>query len=297
VPDVLVGVNLPDRNPDPEFLRSRLQAFSEAGFDCAEVCLDTLPLIIAGELQPDYVDFLGGLLDGFDLRYSAHIGLGADLRDCIRQALQRKVLGASIELCARLGLDPLVLHYEAASRDLAIEAAFLKAHEEAADLAARHGIALCIENIEVERFEPLVELVRQMDRPNFKIAFDTGHAWLAAHYFHFDFLQAFEACLPYLGHLHLSDNVGIFEELRIQDRRGYDQLSMSYRYAFGRGDLHLPPFWGNIPFADLFRRLAHYRGMYVCEYNSEHFLPFGRRIQERVRAAVASATAEAEGFF
>lgn len=289
MPETLVGVNLPARNPDPEHLRSRLRVFGEAGFDGVEVCFDTLPLIIGGQLQPDYVEFLRELLGEFGFRYSAHIGRGVDLRDLNRLPLQKKVLRASIELCARLGLDPLVLHYEAASRDSAVEAAFLEAHGEAAQLAAREGITLCIENIEVERFEPLLELVRQIDQASFRIAFDTGHAWLASRHFHFDFLQAFEDSLPYLGHLHLSDNVGVFEELRIQDREAYDQLPMSYRYSFGRGDLHLPPFWGNVPFADLFRRLADYRGMYMCEYYSDHFLPFSRRIQETVRAAVAEA--------
>lgn len=291
MPEILVGVNLPQGNADPEFLESRLRAFAEAGFDCVEVGLDVLPLIVAGEPRGQYVDFLQGLLHRFPLRYSAHIGLGVDLRDLPRQALQRKVLETSIGICARLGLDPLVLHYEQASRDSRVEAAFTEGHARAADQAAREGLTLCIENIEVERFEPLLELVRQVDRQNFRIAFDTGHAWLSAHYFHFDFLQAFRSCLPRLGHLHLSDNPGLFEELRIRDRPAYDALPMRYRYAFGSGDIHLPPFWGSVPFDDLLRLLhpSGYRGMYVCEYYSEHFLPFARSIQERVRAAVEGA--------
>jgi sugar phosphate isomerase/epimerase len=290
-PDPSIGVNLPEGNPDPDFLRGRLRAFQEDGFDCVEVCLDTLPLIIGGRVQPEYAGFCRGLLKEFRMRYSAHIGLGVDLRDPGRRELQKAALASSIELCRRLALDPLVLHYEAASRDAETEARFLEAHAEAADLAARHGLTLCIENIEVERFEPLLDFVKQVNRPNFRLAFDTGHAWLASRYFHFDFLQAFDACRPYLGHLHLSDNVGIFEELRVLDRPAYDRLPMRYRYTFGRGDLHLPPFRGAIPFGELFRRLDGYRGMFVCEYNSGHWLPFNRQVQAEVRAAVREARA------
>lgn len=290
-PQPLIGVNLPEGNPDPEYLRGRLRAFAEDGFDCVEFCLDTLPLIVGGRLQPEYAGFCRALLAEFPFRYSAHIGLGVDLRDSARFGLQKEVLASSIELCRRLSLDPLVLHFEAASRDSAVEARFLEAHVEAADLAARHGLTLCIENIEVERFEPLLDFVRRVDRPNFRLAFDTGHAWLASRYFHFDFLPAFEACLPLLGHLHLSDNVGTFEELRIRDRPAYDRLPMRYRYAFGSGDLHLPPFRGDIPFGELFRRLGAFRGKIVCEYNSAHWLPFNRRVQEEVRAAVREAAA------
>ncbi len=90
------------------------------------------------------------------------------------------------------------------------------------DVAVRppHGAAPC--SRPVERFEPLLDFVRRrVDRP-----------------------------------LHLSGNVGIFGELCILDRPAYDQLPTRCRYTFGRGDLHLPPFRGNIPFGELFRRLG-----------------------------------------
>jgi sugar phosphate isomerase/epimerase len=89
-----------------------------------------------------------------------------------------------------------------------------------------------------------------------------------------------------LGHVHLNDNTGVFEPLRITDRPRYDAMSMGARRTFGRGDIHLPPFWGAIPFAEVFALLKDYRGMFVCEYTAQDFLPFNRAVQERVRGAV-----------
>jgi sugar phosphate isomerase/epimerase len=182
-----------------------------------------------------------------------------------------------------------VLHYELASRDARVEERFLDAHREAADAAVRLGLGLCIENIEVELVEPVVRFVREVDRPNFRMCFDTGHAFLAARYFHFDFLEALRAALPLVGHVHLNDNTGVFEELRITDRPTYNQLPMGLRRTFGRGDIHLPPFWGTIPFEEVFALLKGYRGMFVCEYTAQDFSPFNRSVQEKVRKSILAA--------
>ncbi|OHD68143.1 MAG: hypothetical protein A2177_03400 [Spirochaetes bacterium RBG_13_68_11] len=151
------------------------------------------------------------------------------------------------------------------------------------------GLDLCIENIEVELVDPVVRFVRLVDRPNFWMNFDTGHAFLASRYFHFDFLESLRTSLPVLGHVHLNDNTGVFEELRITDRPRYDHLSMGYRRTFGRGDIHIPPFWGAIPFAEVFGLLKDYRGLFVCEYAAQDFIPFNRSVQEKVRSAVTAA--------
>ncbi len=287
--DIRVGVNLPSCGSDPSRMDEWLRAFTADGFDCVEISLDTFPLIIGGEVRRDYVDAVRSVLARHHLAYSAHVSLGVDLRDTRNYDFQKKTLFASIDACGALGANPLVLHYELESKDTRVEERFLEAHREAADRAAGLGLALCIENIEVERVEPCVRFVRQVDRPNFRMNFDTGHAFLASRYFHFDFLEAFRMALPLLGHVHLNDNTGVFEELRITDRPRYDHLSMGYRRTFGRGDIHLPPFWGAIPFAEIFGLMKDYRGMYVCEYTAQDFLPFNRTVQEKVRQAIGAA--------
>jgi sugar phosphate isomerase/epimerase len=287
--DLRVGVNLPGGSTDPRRLDEWLRSFEEDGFDCVEISLDTFPFIIGGAVSREWVDVVKGVLAKHRLARSAHVSLGVDLRDTATYDFQKRVLSASIEVAAALGANPLVLHYERQSRDTLVEERFRSGHREAADAASRLGLTLCIENIEVERVEPVVQLVREVDRPNFRLTFDTGHAFLAARYFHFDFLDALRMSLPFLGHLHLNDNTGDFEELRITDRVRYDTLAMGYRRTFGRGDIHLPPFWGAIPFAQMFALLSDYRGMFVCEYTAQDFVPFNRAVQEKVRAAITTA--------
>lgn len=284
----IIGVNLPG-TPDPEGNRKRLSSFQQDGFDAVEVSLDSFPLIIDGEPCEPWIQYLEALLREFPFRYSAHIGRGLDLRDIAKLPKHRAVLKHSIDICARLQMSPLVLHYEVRSRNLEVEKVFLEEHRRAAQYAGERGILLVVENIEVEWVDPVIELVAAIDSPSLRLAFDTGHAFLAAHYFKFDFLEAFKKALPYLGHFHLSDNTGVFEELRITDRPTYDALPMGWRYEFGRGDIHLPPYWGKIPYDELFRLASKYEGMFICEYYSERFLPFNGEIQKKVREQILKA--------
>ncbi len=284
----IIGVNLPG-TPDPEINRKRLSAFQQDGFDAIEVSLDSFPLIIDGEPCEHWIRYLHTLLKEFPFRYSAHIGRGLDLRDLPRIAKHRAVLRHSIDICARLQMSPLVLHYEVQSRNLEVEKAFLEEHRKAARYAGDKGVLLVVENIEVEWVDPVIELVSSVDSSSLRLAFDTGHAFLASHYFKFDFLESFKKAFPYLGHFHLSDNTGVFEELRITDRPTYDALPMGWRYEYGRGDIHLPPYWGKIPYDELFRMASDYQGMFVCEYYSERFLPFNGAIQKNVRERILKA--------
>ncbi len=287
--DIRVGVNLPNSGSDPGRMDDALSAFEADGFDCVELSLESFPLIIGGEVCREYLDVVRDTLAKHRLAYSAHVSLGVDLRDTPNFDFQKKTLFSSIDACSALGANPLVLHFELESKDTRVEERFLEAHCEAADRAAGLGLDLCIENIEVERMEPVVRFVRQVDRPNFRMNFDTGHAFLASRYFHFDFLESLRMALPLLGHVHLNDNTGVFEELRITDRPRYDHLSMGYRRAFGRGDIHIPPFWGAIPFGEVFALLKDYRGMFMCEYAAQDFKPFNRSVQEKVRLAIQAA--------
>jgi len=288
----IIGINLPNSSYDPAAARRHFGIFRENGFDAVEICLDTWPLIIDGEICEPWVGYLESLVKEFPFRYSAHIGRGLDLRDLGRKEKHRAVLKASIDICARLGFSPLVLHYEVKSCDQEVEKYFIEAHREAAKYAEQKGVLIVVENIEVELVDPVIELVAAVDAKNLRMAFDTGHAFLASHYFKFDFMDAFKKTLPYLAHLHLSDNTGIFEELRIYDRPKYDALPMGYRIEYGRGDIHLPPYFGKIPYDELFSLLGNYKGMFICEYYVERFLPFGEIVQRRVREGVLKGHGE-----
>ena len=281
----IIGINLP-KNCSFKTLDATLDSFKTNGFDAVEINMETFPLIIGGKICGPWVDLLGECLRRHDLLYSAHIGRGLDLRNLDNFALHRKVLHATLDICSELQMNPLVLHYEVQTKNQLAEYQFLKAHKEAAIHAMRLGLTICVENIEVELITPVVSLAQAVDHPNLKLNFDTGHAFLAANYFHFDFLEAVEQVAPYLGHMHLNDNTGTFEELRITNRSMYDSLTMNQRREFGRGDIHLPPFFGAVPFSEIFTRIPHYEGRFVCEYTSEDFGPLNAGIQQKVRASI-----------
>lgn len=286
--DVRVGVELPG-NPDPDALRGSLRSYAEAGFDHVEFSLDIVPLIIGGEVAPQYVDYMAGIFKDFPFSYSAHICGGLDLRPEATHELHRRVLSSSIEVCSRLHMSPLVLHYECQSKDLRKEARFRDAHLWAADLAEKKGVLLCLENIEVEQMEPVVRFVQELAHPNLRMTIDVGHAFLAANYFHFDFLDAIRLAMPLAGHMHLSGNTGDFEELRITNRPVYDSLSKGHRFTFGQGDIHLPPLWGRIPYDEVFRIAREYRGVFLCEYYTQFFKPFLADTQRRIREGILKA--------
>ncbi len=138
----------------------------------------------------------------------------------------------------------------------------------------------------MELVDPVIELVAAVNSPHLRLRFDTGHALSCLPILSVRFSRSVPKALPYLGHFHLSDNTGVFEELRITDRPTYDALPMGWRYEYGRGDIHLPPYFGKIPYDTLFELAKGYQGMFICEYYSGRFLPFNGDVQRKVRERI-----------
>lgn len=287
----IIGLNLPNKTSF-EHLDETLRQIKADGFDAVEINIEVFPLILGGVICRDWVELLKLTLRKHALTYTAHIGRGLDLRSLEDHAFHTRVLNASLEICSELNMKVLVLHYEVKGQNQRAEQQFIKAHRKAAEYAATLGVVICVENIEVELVAPVVELAKAIDHPNLRLNLDTGHAFLAANFYEFDFLEAVEMMAPYLGHVHLNDNTGVFEPLRVTNRPVYDALPMGYRREFGRGDIHLPPFYGAIPFAEVFSRIpSTYEGIFICEYMSEDFGPLNRKIQEQVRVALEESGA------
>ncbi len=286
----MVGVNLP-KNTRFSALDATLSRMEAEHFLVVEINLETYPMIIEGELCQRWIDAVKQVLVQHTLHYTAHIGRGLDLRDLEHTSLHRKVLESSLRICKQLHMEVLVLHYEVKSQDRKTEEQFVEAHRWAADLAQSLGVVICVENIEVEVVEPVVELAQKINHPFLRLNLDTGHAFLAAHYYHFDFLQAVSLMAPYLGHMHLNDNTGTFEILRITNRTLYDAMTMNSRREFGRGDIHLPPFFGKVPFDEVFRLTRSYTGRYICEYTYDDFAPFNASILQTVKEHLIASRA------
>ena len=272
----------------PDKLEESIKKIIEFGFDCMEFNLSSVPLMAEGEILDKYVDYVKDIFSRYPIKYTAHIGAGLDLRNLPDYALHKKVLMSSIELCARLGLDRLTLHFENESPIQREEQAFYDAHLEAIDFAATKGVLLLMENIEVEDYRKVINMVRSINHENFKMTLDVGHLYLSVNYFGGDFKDAVRDCAPYVKHVHMNDNTGRFEKMRLQNFALYKTLPMGMRTAFGAGDIHLPPLWGNIPMKWVIETLhdAGFDGIFLCEYENNLYMPFNKQIQEEMRRMV-----------
>ena len=272
-----IGMKLP-YNPDPSAIRKNIIEICDAGFEHIEFALDMVPLIIEGDISWDWVNYLKAVLKEFPMTFSAHIGYGLDCRSRDNYELHKIVLDSSVRVTGELGMNPLVLHYDEQTDSAEVEDLFFRAHYDAAIVAEKFDLELCIENIELEYVDPVINFVKQINRSNFKMTFDLGHAFLASRYLDFDYLESIRRSLPVIGHLHLSDNTGIFEMLRITNRPVYDKLPLGYRFSFGRGDIHIPPLWGRLPYDEISEILKGYDGLGVCEFYSDYYKPFFSKI-------------------
>jgi len=290
ISNIKVGNNLPSKT-GLMVLDAELSRIEDDGFDACEINLATVPLIISGVIQEKVVQYVKELLQKHSLSYTAHIGYGLDLRNIAELELHKKVLFSSIRICAELGIGLLNLHFEEETRFADKEEAFLKAHLEAANLGEEIGVKLSIENVEVEHAHKALAFVKKASHPNLGMTLDLGHLYLSACYFQYDYLKAVDECAPYLYHLHINDNTGIFEPLRVENNNIYNTLSINERFTFGRGDIHIPPLWGNAPLKEAFKiiKRAGYQGVWLCEYYSQHFIPFNKGVQEEVRKAICEA--------
>ncbi|HHY53345.1 MAG TPA: sugar phosphate isomerase/epimerase [Clostridiales bacterium] len=287
---VIIGMNFPAA-AKAEQLPQVLQTVTEDGFDALELNFGTFPLILGGEIQPDYLAYFKEQFSRFPLVYTGHMMYDLNFRTRENRERQLKILTSSIDICAELEMRTLTIHYEQRSPREEEEALFLESQQMAAEHAANRGVVLCLENIEVERYEHALATVKAVDHPYYRMNLDLGHLYLSTRYFGGDFITGVKECAPYLGHLHVNDNLGRFEPMRLEDFFVYRHTSPTLRIALGQGDIHIPPFWGKVPLAEAFDIIAAsgYQGIFLCEYDNGRYVPFNRKIQERVRREVNAA--------
>lgn len=280
----IIGINLPG-GTSLTGLDAALKQIAEDGFDACEINLSSCPLIIGGEFQPRVASYMKEIMERYPLQYTGHTGYGLDLRDLENMKMQRKVMFASIDACQALGIAPLNFHYEEQSMFSKREKAFFDNMRDAADYAQEKGIFINIENIEVEYAYKAADAVRELSHPNVGMTLDLGHLFLSASYFGYDFTKAVSDCAPLVRHVHINDNTGDFEPMRLENLQLYNTLDKGYRFAFGRGDIHIPPFWGKAPLKQGLQILkdAGFCGVWLCEYYSHLFKPFNRQVQQEVR--------------
>ncbi|MFQ5812972.1 MAG: sugar phosphate isomerase/epimerase family protein, partial [Anaerolineae bacterium] len=122
--------------------------------------------------------------------------------------------------------------------------------------------------------ERLVDQVKKVGKENVGITFDFGHAYIASRYYGFDFFDSIELAKPLIKHVHVHDDFGRPAGV---DRRQIVLLSE------GKGDLHMPIGWGEIPYREVFSRLEGYEGVVLLELKPRYRPYLEEALQETRR--------------
>jgi sugar phosphate isomerase/epimerase len=294
--DIGMAVGVPGGRGKYRQLEGALGGVYDLGYRLVELSPAPFAIILNGELQRRQLADFVAVLEQFDLRYTIHafnrLNLAYDPRHNLCQAIMRCL----IEICGTVGAERLVYHSglqaldgvrhgvrrtllteqelaEGAAREIA-------AFRTLAPLATDAGVVIGMENGDSHgwehnliaaaglpraalldhharlRIEPIVRQLEAIDHPNIGLTLDIAHLHIAAHDLGFDYLAAIEAAAPWVRHLHVNDNFGLLDQ-------GFDHEPD--RWAFGEADLHLPPGWGTIPYAEVFARLPSYQGDLILE--------------------------------
>jgi len=278
---VRVGVSIAGGERREEELRF----VRRLGYDAVEISMDGTGIIFGGRPQPRMLREALAAFGRADLRYSVHSPSSLDLRDRTNRELQLTLARTALGFCRDVGGTVLVIHFEQQSQDPADEAAFVDGVRRLSDEAG--DVLLGIENVEVERIDPVIECVRRVNRPNVAMTLDVGHAYLAAVHFRFDFFEALRAAAPCVRHIHVNDNYGRYDPLRLENFTLYKTQTPADTFPLGKGDLHLPVGWGAIPLEEVFARLRGFRGTVVHEYPYPLFLSSAEEDYAGIRRLVA----------
>lgn len=297
-----LGVDIPDKQVDGrrQVLIDTLRRAQAAGFSLAELSIPSLNVIMNGELIPQRVESIREAIAPFDLRYSAHAPGRTNLAFGPDPELEYRVLAACLRFVHAIGARVLVYHSGLQALDAARSGtAALPSEDELArgaerelaalrrlaPLASDLGVVIGVENGDPHLWEyavlmgegkaredlpryharlrtaAIVAQVAAVDHPNVGIRLDLGHLHLATWALGDDYLEAISAAAPWARHLHINDNFGKLDA-------GHD--AEGDRLPYGEADLHLPPGWGAIPFAEAFDRLADYEGDIVMEIKARY---------------------------
>lgn len=247
-------------------LRPTLQRLADIGYTHAELSSKSLSVIIGGAVHPVRLAALKAALDDRPVRLTLHgsavsTPVVGNLMDVATPA-QRTTVAADISLAGAIGAEVVVYHSgmlriaygdeDAVAQGMAAERDALRV---LGDEAGKLNVRIAVENVHPTDLrilhraygfdlERLAEHVAQVNHPQVGVCLDTGHGFLSARYFGFDFLAEVRAIAPLVNHIHLTDNFG--RPLLDEHHNAEESLIP------GVGDVHLLPGWGAIPLAEMF---------------------------------------------
>lgn len=290
---------------DVEGLGRRLAELKTLGCDFAEISARMLDIVVGGRLNaPRARDILAVCADQ-GLRYTLHAPHVINFMDEPLAERHRDTCRASLEFAEQLGATVMVIHAGIAPRAawsagperlLAVERAALA---EMGDVAAAHGVTLCVENLNAGKSvltgesirysnDPrrLADQIARIDHPHVAATLDFQHAYMGSGHAEVNFTEGCLAMAPVSQHLHVHDGFGL--PLTALDTKPGDQV------ALGQGDLHMPMGWGDIDWEGLLPQLRVRPGtVFMMEIKARYAREIPACITEAKRLAQLVGTAAA----
>jgi sugar phosphate isomerase/epimerase len=263
-----VGVSLPVNETvgDPERLERKLEKAARLGFDCVELPIQAMRLIRGGELDDRKLRRYEETVRRSGLAVTLHAPFDLNLFRQDDRDTDFRCLMASIEIGGVLGAETLVVHpgrYVGEERLLYPrlwpeytedqKEALLREERRlmrlAGDAAKARNVRIGMENLRPWPECPgysyavipgeLAEQVAAIGHPHVGIVLDVGHFYLACQFYRLDPKTEIECVRSRVVHLHVHDNFG---KPSFAAEKNQHEL-----YALGRGDLHMPIGFGEIP--------------------------------------------------
>lgn len=284
-----IGINVKLINGSLKALKNALDKAKAADFDVVELPLHGLDVIVGGRIRDQRLKEIKIILKDYPFAYSVHCPESLNLMNREGIAAEKAVLKSSVEFSHEIGSGILVYHPGRFKSEVEIllsqrkrlsplekvegkkrERNILK---EISVLLRQAKVILGMENARpftgekgytyAEEIGELVKQVKAIDEENIGITLDIGHAYLSACFYRQDFIRTIAQAKPWLKHIHLHDNCGCPSYFQEKDQ---DLL-----VAHGRGDMHMPPGWGTIPFAKAVKALEPDGCFLVMELRSRYF--------------------------
>lgn len=276
------GLNLTSVPPGDLDAADRLMVeWAEIGCSHVEISARRLDIIVGGRLNLPALRRVADMIDRHGMAPVLHAPHGINLMDRARRDMHLAAAEASVEFCRITGCASMVLHSgHVPAPDWVVQADALLAEERdllchLGDLAEAADVNIAVENLIasptnagriIYGADPraLAAQLAATQHPRIGACLDFGHAYLSAATLGFDFIAACGALSPHVWHLHLHDNFG-------RPSGGTAIGDAGDEVVLGQGDLHLPMFWGAIPWAELLPEMRFRDGTFgMIELNGRY---------------------------
>ena len=244
-------------------LENDLRDLVEMGCTAAEIPALGVDAVVGGNLIPSKVERLQSLTRSFDLQYSVHAPNNLDLANPRAQEdgtpnlkQEMEILESFVHLTAAIGGRVVVYHCGVRTGEESAEARKreVKALKEIGARAKDNGVVIGVENTG----SGIVDVIQQIEAVDFesvRLALDLGHLFLADQTLDIDYLQEVALAAPWVGHIHVNDNLGVEGQPN----------AYPIRIMYGETDLHLPPGWGRVPYSEALVYLRDFEGLWILE--------------------------------